>query len=132
MNPHEEFFALNFITAAKRERYRSMLSSEKSRKKLISGFYHLKDLEERSTVEVPPNLQTVDKIAALLKEKGAPETCYVISTNPQIDQKQLPLADVLQEIVGNADEGTILSCIPGKLAYYEGEAAGARYILEKK
>ena len=132
MNPHEEFFALNFITLAKRERYRSMLSSEKSRKKLISGFYHLKDLEERSTVEVPPNLQTVDKIAALLKEKGAPETCYVISTNPQIDQKQLPLADVLQEIVGNADEGTILSCIPGKLAYYEGEAAGARYILEKK
>jgi hypothetical protein len=81
---------------------------------------------------VPADFQTADKIEALLKEKGAPDTCYVISTNPQIDQKQLPLAEVLQGIVGNADEGSVLSCIPGKLAFYEGEDAGARYILEMK
>jgi len=40
------------------------------------------------------------------------------------------LEATLDETVGYVD-GTIISCIPGRLAYFEGEENGARYILER-
>ncbi len=40
------------------------------------------------------------------------------------------LTDALAAVVGRGF-GTILVCIPGSLAYYEGEDPGERYILER-
>ena len=132
MNNHEEQFARNFIISDKSERYLSMLKSKKGRKKLLNGFYHLRDLEEKYATEVKPNEQWAENIQALLKAKGSPDICYIVSTNRNIDGKELPLIDVLQEIVGTCNDGTFISCIAGKLGYYEGESIGAKYILEKK
>jgi hypothetical protein len=131
MNIHEELFAKNFIVPEKRERYLSMLVSKKGRKKLISGFYHLSDLEEKYATEVPPNEQRAENIYEKLKAKGSPDICYVISTNDEFDGKELTLIDVLEEIVGSCEDGTFISCIAGKLEYYEGESMGARFIFEK-
>lgn len=132
MNIHEELFAKNFIIPEKRERYLSMLDSKKGRKKLIAGFYHLSNLEEKYAIEVSPNKQWAEDIYKMLREKGSPNICYVISTDKEIDGKELKLDDVLEEIVGNCANGTFISCIAGKLGYYEGESMGARYIFEKK
>ncbi len=55
-----------------------------------------------------------------LREKGAPLTCYVLSKNSKIDGLRLPLCEALIETVGYGF-GTFLSCIPGRLAYYEGQ-----------
>jgi len=49
-----------------------------------------------------------------------------------MDGKESQLSDVLEGIVGTCDEGTFISCIPGKLGYYEGEDVDTRLILEKK
>ncbi len=68
----------------------------------------------------------------MLKAKGSPNICFIISTNIEFDRKELPLIDVLEKIVGTCDDGTFISCIAGKLGYYEGESMGARYIFEKK
>lgn len=132
MNIHEEQFAKHFIVPEKRERYLSMLNSKKGRKKLLDGFYHLRDLEEKYSKEVPPNHQWAEDIYKMLKEKGSPDVCYVISTNKELDGRELSLVDVLDEIVGTCHDGTFISCIAGKLGYYEGESMGARYIFEKK
>lgn len=132
MNTHEEKFIRSFIVPRKRERYLSMFDSKKGREKLIYGFYHLNDLDEQFATEVPPNEQWADNIYRMLKAKGSPETCFVISTNSEFDRKELPLIDVLKEIVGACNDGTFISCIAGKLGYYEGESMRARYILEKK
>jgi hypothetical protein len=40
----------------------------------------------------------------------------------------MPLADALRKIVGNG-MGTFLSCVPGRLAYFEDE--DGRWILER-
>jgi hypothetical protein len=46
---------------------------------------------------------------------GAPETCYAVSENSELDGKQLFLAaKALKEVVGYG-MGTFLSCIPGGL-----------------
>jgi hypothetical protein len=36
----------------------------------------------------------------------------------------------LEDIIGNND-GTFISCIPGRLACFEGEGPNQRYILER-
>ena len=132
MNVHEEQFIKTFIVSPKRERYSSMFESPKGRSKLIQGFYHLRDLDERQATKVPPIDQSVERIFHILKSKAAPDLCYVISTNQNLDGKEAQLLDVLTEIVGTCDDGTFISCIPGKLGYYEGEAVDTRLILEKK
>ena len=47
-----------------------------------------------------------------------PETCHVIGG--EHDGKDMELLTALKQIVGYGT-GTVLSCIPGKLAYFEGE-----------
>lgn len=63
-----------------------------------------------------------------MREKGGGENCYVISTNWELDGKELSLREALEGIVGSGF-GSYVSCIAGKLGYYEGEKAGERYIL---
>jgi hypothetical protein len=43
MNPHEEQFARAFIVREKRERYLTLLESERGRAKLLNGFNHCRD-----------------------------------------------------------------------------------------
>ena len=56
--------------------------------------------------------------ADILRAMGAPGTCHVIGG--EHDGKDMELLIALQQIVGYGT-GTVLSCIPGKLAYFEGE-----------
>jgi hypothetical protein len=55
-----------------------------------------------------------------LKSKGAGLTCWVISEDPDIDGREIDLRTALEKVSGRGI-GTVLSCIPGKLAYFEGE-----------
>jgi hypothetical protein len=130
LNPHEEQFARNFIVVDKRERYLSLLESERGRKKLLAGFHHCRDLDSQFAKLIPSNQQSTASIEALLKSHGAPSVCYVMSDNLRIDRKEMALNEALLEIVG-ADTGALVSCIPGKLAYFEMEGLSERYLLVK-
>jgi hypothetical protein len=43
-----------------------------------------------------------------------------MSEDSQIDQRELDLREALEHVKGR-QIGTILSCVPGKLAYFESE-----------
>jgi len=130
VNSHEEQFARNFIVADKRQRYFSLLESERGRKKLLAGFHHCRDLDTRFAQLIPSNQQSAQSIEVLLKSYGAPKTCYVMSDNLSFDGKEVSLNEALLEIIG-ADAGALVSCIPGKLAYFEMEGFSERYLLLK-
>ena len=130
MNAHEEQFARCFIVPQKRDRYLALLESKRGRAKLLNGFNHCRDLDPRFAKEIPSGQQSGDSIEALLRRRGAPDTCYVMSDNRAIDGKEMSLPDALLETVG-MDAGTLISCVPGKLAYFELEAFDGRYILER-
>lgn len=130
MNVHEEMFARNFITPKKRERYLSLLGTAKGRAKLAHALNHCGDIDMRSAKLVPVGQQYVESIEKILRQKGAPETCHVMSSNPATDEEDMPLREALKETIGRG-MGTLISCIPGKLAYFEYEDAGERYILER-
>ncbi|PYU66935.1 MAG: hypothetical protein DMG49_20465 [Acidobacteria bacterium] len=51
-----------------------------------------------------------------------------MSEDPRLDQQELPLVEALKQIVGRG-MGTVLSCIPGRLAFVETE--DERFILQR-
>src|SRR5690242_4430137 len=91
---------------------------------------HLPDLDLRLAVAVPVSEARPDTIQRLLMAKGAPGTCYCLSESAELDGRELPLRQALEQVVGRGI-GTLLSCVPGKLAYFEGEDPGRRFILSR-
>jgi hypothetical protein len=127
---HETELVKAFITPLKRSRYFSLLESPKGRLKLIKELDHFGDLDMHYAKLIPMSQQSADGIERLLKQKGAPAICHVMSVNSNIDNQELSLCKALEETVGRG-MGTVISCIPGKLAYFEDEEPNERYILER-
>lgn len=126
----ETAFAQAFVVRTKRERVASQLGGPpKVRRKLLAALHHYADFEPSRARSIPGALQHDASILRLLEERGAPTTCYVISADPRFDQRRMPLAEALEQIVARVP-GTIVVCEAPRLAFYEGEARGDRLLLQ--
>ena len=130
MNRHEELFARCFITPPKRARYAALLATEKGRTKALNALHHMHDLDNRYARLLTSDEDTAAEILRMLREHGAPAMCYVISADREIDGRELPL-DAAIDRIHCTNFGTVISCIPGKLAYLETEDIKFRYILRR-
>lgn len=128
---HETAVVDAFIVPSKQDRIRELLSKPKRRRGVLESLYHQAPLDPRCMSRVPPADQSSSRIEALLRAKGAPDLCYVISTDRSLDGSTVALRKALDRIVGRG-EGTIISCLPGRLGYFEAEEAGERYLLERR
>jgi hypothetical protein len=126
---HERGIILSFIIPVRQDRYLEMLAKPKRRKDITSSLAHFKHLDMRHAVQIPPRQQHAAEIFQLLRLKEAPETCYALSEDSELDGKEMSLSEALGEVVGRG-MGTFLSCLPGRLAYFEDEEQ--RWILERK
>ena len=72
----------------------------------------------------------LDKIYELLRDRGAPSRCYVMSASSDLDGQEVDLNEALEDVVG-VNDGTFISCIPGRLAFFEGEGPNERYVLHR-
>ena len=128
---HEEAVIRAFFLRDKQERFLAFVSSHKNRKKLTQELPHFRWFDRRFATAIPwkvdPTLklaqrhaQGIENIFRLLKSKGARETCWCISEDADLDGKELNLENTLSNTMGR-DMGTILSCIPGRLAIFTGE-----------
>jgi hypothetical protein len=121
MNEHEEGFVRSFVIAAKRERVAMLLANSKRRREYLKTLAHYGDLDVQNAKAVSPKVaHTPEEWLKLLRSKGASERCWVISEDASRDGKEVELLEALRETVG-AGMGTVLSCIPGKLGYFEDE-----------
>jgi hypothetical protein len=118
--PPESEFLEAFIVKPRRQRELEPLASSKNRHKFTSKFDH----HGRDYV-IPECIRPIElryehspDIADILRAIGAPETCHDISG--ERDGEDIELLTALKQIVGYGT-GTVLSCIPGKLAYFEGD-----------
>ena len=126
---HEQAMVKAFIVTRKQQRWLDFLAKPKRREDILRTLSHLHDLDERYLLRVPaPQLLSV--ILEMLQQRGAPEQCYVISESAELDARTLPLKKALKLIVCMSP-GTLVSCIPGRLGYFEGEDSGARFILHR-
>jgi hypothetical protein len=126
---HERKLVLSFILPERQNRYLELLEKPKRRRDIASSLSHFKHLDMRYVIKLAPSDQHTSNILRLLTMKGAPKMCSALSEDSDLDGKELPLADALSEVIG-AGIGTFLSCIPGKLAYFEDEED--RWILEHR
>jgi hypothetical protein len=117
-----------FVKRSKRDRYREMLSNPRLRHKFTSKLAHFTDFDSKYRLSIPSDKLFVDNIARELKKRHSPNIVCAISEDPALDQKELPLVDALMQTVGRG-MGTVLSCIPGHLAFVETE--DERFILER-
>ena len=124
----EEALVNAFIISTKKARYKYFLSRPRLRKRFTSELGHFKGLDLRFVVPIPPSQHHPAEILTILKSKGAGTLCRVISENWDIDGHEVDLLDALEITVGR-QMGTFLSCVPGKLAYFEDE--DIRCILQR-
>jgi hypothetical protein len=106
-----------------------LLPNPRRRKDVTRELAHFKHIDPRRIVPQPTNKIHTADILETLRTKGAPEKCFAISEDDDLDSKELLLSEALETIVGRGI-GTFLSCIPGRLAYFEDE--DGRFILELK
>jgi hypothetical protein len=129
---HEEASIKAFVLRGKQERFLSFIASPKNRRKFTRELPNFPWFDRKITTSVPwkvdpslplwgRHLQGIENVSRLLHAKGAGKTCWVISNNSRIDGQEMNLDSALESVAGS-DWGTILSCIPGKLAYFKGEA----------
>lgn len=125
---NEQALVAAFVKRRKRDRYREILSNPRLRHKFTSQLAHFADFDPKYRLPIPSNKLFVENIACELQKRRSPNIVFAISEDPRLDQKELPLIEALQQIVG-LGIGTVLSCVPGRLAFVETE--DERYILER-
>lgn len=110
----------------------------------MESLAHFRWFERRLAVPIPwkvdPKLKPwdahvpgIENIYRLLQSKGGGLTGWGISEDPEIDGQEMDLRAALEHVNGR-QIGTILSCLPGKLAYFEREDETlllARYFCQR-
>ena len=66
---------------------------------MLNGFNHCHDLDPRFAKLIPSNQDSEESIESLLRRKGAPDLCHVMSDNADIDNREMPLSDALSKTV---------------------------------
>ncbi|WP_394679575.1 hypothetical protein [uncultured Exiguobacterium sp.] len=103
------------------------------KKRDMADHRYLSMLKNDYLIEIKPPNSWPDDTYDLLKQHGAPDTCYCLSENELISGKTLPLREALEHAIGFGF-ASIISCIPGELAYFEAEQSFGpppRYLLKK-
>ncbi len=129
---HEVEYIKSFIIKDKKQRYYDLIRSKKGRLKIKSLLCHahIADIVDEFKFLLPTKNQMLSTILKILKSHNAKNTCQLIFESKIINNEEMELEDALKKFFGQSS-GIIISCIPGKLAYYEGEDTDERYIIKK-
>jgi hypothetical protein len=120
---------LPFVIESRRTRWRDLLSTPKGRKKLLAKLWNGDDLDKTLMTQLKPAERSIPVLLTKLRSLGAPDNCHLISARSALDGRDLDLTSALQSVFELAP-GTIISCIPGKLAYYENDDRNGSYIIQ--
>lgn len=131
----EELIVKSFFEKQVQKRLLYELFTPKKRGHALDRLCHhyQKMIKTKYMIEILPPNSDPNEILQLLREHGAGKKCYSLSYNAKIDGKELALKEALEHAVGFGFP-SIISCIPGELAYFEAEqgfGSPPRYILKR-
>jgi hypothetical protein len=125
---HEDALVSAFIVQPKRARWREKLASPKGREAFLAA-WKFTDIDQRYCERIDPHHPKVEfekraeadnqRLYELPRKSGAPRRCHVISASSDLDGQEVDLRQAIDEVVGYC-EGTFISCIPGRLVFFEG------------
>ncbi len=128
----EAAFVKAFISPNRQDRYLSFLANPKKRDEILNRLNHVLDFLPEYATKVPGNQNSEEGVFEILCNHGMKEAnlVYLISDIRDLNGLHLPLRQAVEKTMG-AYFGTVICCIPGKLAYYRPEAPGSGYVFEK-
>ena len=130
LNAHEAGF-LKFIQPRGAIRVEKLLrGGDKGRDKLRAMMANDIRLNPDYAERIPSNQQFADPVHDLLVGAEAPETCYIICESTEFDGREMALRAAVDQFVSQ-HFGVFISCIPGKLGYFEYDAVKERYLLKR-
>lgn len=130
MNDHELGFT-TFLAEPTQRRVRTLFELGPKRRKDVRALLdHAVQLDGRYAQHLHGSDASAGSVEAALRKYGAPKTCHVISADEALDGQEMQLSDAL-EMVGASYFGAFISCIPGKLGYFEYEDMKSAYLLER-
>ena len=115
MSTHEQAFVSAFVIPAKRARYAEFLAKPKRRGEILGRLNHFFDFVPELATQVPRD--PPERLAALLRKRGAPASAYLIADSSDFDGRELPLVEAIDAAFGSG-WGAVVSCLPGRLALY--------------
>src|SRR5260370_30198509 len=130
-------FPLRLLTAIKglglgfcNRLYLGFIATAKGRAKIIRELSHFKALDPQFMRSIIPSQHDAGSVAKLIRirSKGARPSCWFISQNSDLAGKEADLLLARTVSIGY-QMGTIISCIPGNLGYFEDE--DGRCLLER-
>ena len=127
-NDAEEKTIHAFVVGSRQARLLAVLSKPDRSRRLYGVLPHPRLLDERFMSHIAPSQSSPSDVGKLLRSRGAPGTCHVLGG--ALDGRSMDLDKALTEIVGS-NEGCIVICLPGRLAYFEGEEKNQRYVLHR-
>jgi hypothetical protein len=129
---HDAGLAL-FIAPGWRSRFRTILAMDAPKRhiQLRKNLYHFEwrgRLDRRFARGVEPKI--AQRLLPILQAKGAQKMCYVVSTDDDLDGREMPLDEMLEFPIGT--ENVLVSCVPGRLGFFaDYEDYPYRWILER-
>jgi len=130
MNDHERGF-LAFLAEPTRRRMETLLEFGKRRRRDVRGLLdHSVRLDPHFSLQLTGSDAFATAVELMLRKRGAPATCYVMAANSNLDEREMPLGEALRAIIGMG-HGAFVSCIPGRLGFYEYESMKSSYLLSR-
>lgn len=109
-----------FVVPAKRDRL-TLLSSSQRRREGTELLNHFAHWDSRYAEVVRSSINVV----ALLSASGAGKECRLISDDPELDGRSLPLVEAV-DAAEMSSFASVLCCVPGKLAFFFDEVGAPR------
>ncbi len=130
MQKHEKATIKAFVIEEKQKHFLSCIAHPEDRWLFTGELANFQWFDRRFVAPIPwkvnpafsalgQHLAGISNLSYLLRSKGGRESCWVISSNSQIDGQEMSLGSALDAVV-ESDWGTILSIVPGKVAYFKG------------
>ncbi|RBY87272.1 hypothetical protein DQ244_18360 [Blastococcus sp. TBT05-19] len=115
----------SFATPPYAERLGGLLQAGKrtTRRKVVDALAHFSGWREECAHRVPSSLQSPAALEEYATKHGAQSTCYVLSEDPDLDDRRLALKEALDQLVGSG-MGSLVVLSPAPMALYLGEEQG--------
>ncbi len=125
----ERLTLARLVEPRQRARLLHALESKHRLSRIDRIFSHGAPWDDRWIVRLSADQQQAGPLHAELRSRGAPTQCWIVGG--QLDGEALTLSDALHRIVGGLSSSLVI-CIPGDLAYFEGEELGDRFVLDRR
>ena len=120
------------IDPIEKDRMSRAFETAKSRRKwLHKRLAHSVEMHPNYSEEAPRGSRDEESLFNILRDLAASLECYVITSDHDIDDSFQSLNSVLKDRYAEFGHGTILSCLPGKLALFK-TAFPHRSIIEHR